>query len=96
MENVSIDLGELQAGILVRKGTVKLNECRIFASNQSVVKIGVIVLPGGKLIAENTTFIGLGTAIVLHTIGEGELINCRFEECVEGIQVKGITFFYLY
>ncbi|KAK0095817.1 hypothetical protein PV326_007291 [Microctonus aethiopoides] len=88
LENVSIDLGELQAGILVRKGIVKLNECRIFASNQSVVKIGVIVLPGGKLIAENTTFIGLGTAIVLHTTGEGEFINCRFEECVEGIQLQ--------
>lgn len=87
LENTSVDLGELQAGILVRKGVVKLSGSRIIASNQSVVKLGVVVLPGGKLIADNTTFVGLGTAIAIHVAGEVVLTNCKFEECIEGIQV---------
>lgn len=88
LKNLSIDLGELQAGILVRQGTVKIVGCRILASNESVVKLGIIVLPGTKLIVENTVFVGLGTAIVVHLRGECNLKKCRFENCIDGIQVK--------
>ncbi|XP_034942237.1 protein nessun dorma [Chelonus insularis] len=88
LENVTVDLGELQAGILVRKGLVKLNKCQILASNQSVIKLGIVVLSGSKLIAENTTFIGLGTAIVVHVSGEAVLKDCKFGACTEGMEIQ--------
>ncbi|KAF7992252.1 hypothetical protein HCN44_001577 [Aphidius gifuensis] len=88
LENVSVDLGELQAGILVRKGIVKISGCKIFASNESIVKLGIIVLPEAKLIVENSSFYGLGTAIFVHPTGECVLNNCQFENCVDGIQLQ--------
>lgn len=88
IEGISIHLGDLQMGILARKGTVRLSGCRIFVTKKSVIKLGLIVLPGAKLIAENTLFEGLGTAAVVHSGGSVALNGCRFEECVEGVQVR--------
>ncbi|KAK2576716.1 hypothetical protein KPH14_005372 [Odynerus spinipes] len=87
LENISIDLGELQAGIIVRKGTVKMIGCRLRALNQSIVKLGVVVLPGAKLIMENTVFDGLGTGIVIYATGEVIITECSFKNCAEGIQL---------
>ncbi|XP_033209282.1 protein nessun dorma [Belonocnema kinseyi] len=88
LENLTVDLGDLQAGILVRKGTVKLDGCKIHATNKSVIKIGIVVLPGAKLISQNTTFVGLGTAVMVHSSGDAILSECSFEECIEGIQLQ--------
>ncbi|XP_043466203.1 protein nessun dorma-like [Leptopilina heterotoma] len=88
LENLTIDLGDIQAGILVRKGTVKLDGCRIYTSNHSIIKIGIIVLPGAKLTAQNTTLVGLGTGIMIHSGGEANLSECHFEECIDGIQLQ--------
>lgn len=87
MENVTIDLKDLQAGILIRRGLVNLNNCRVVVFNQSVIKLGVVVLPGAKLIAKNTHFTGLGSCIVIHTSAEAVLSNCTFDDCIEGILV---------
>lgn len=87
LENLTIDLGDLQAGILVRKGTVKLDGCRIYTSNHSMIKMGIVVLPGAKLSAQNTTLMGLGTGIMIHSGGEANLSECNFVECTDGIQV---------
>ncbi|XP_063976165.1 protein nessun dorma [Diachasmimorpha longicaudata] len=93
LQNLTLDLGELQAGILVRKCTVKIIDCRIVASNQSVVKLGIVVLPEGKLILQNSTFVGLGTAVVIHNAGQCQMENCDFEDCIEGLQVQdGVKF----
>lgn len=88
LENLCLDLGELQAGVLVRKGMVRIIGCKIFASSKSVVKLGVVVLSGGKLIARNTILSGLGTALAIHPTGEVTLEECTFEDCVEGVQVN--------
>ncbi|XP_057329723.1 protein nessun dorma [Microplitis mediator] len=88
LDNVTVDLGELQVGILVRKGLVKLTGCKIFASNQSVMKLGIVVLPNSKLIVENTVFVNLGTAVVVHAAGDITLKECKFEKCMEGIQLQ--------
>ncbi|XP_043287394.1 protein nessun dorma [Venturia canescens] len=87
LENVVLDLNELQAAVLVRRGTVQIVGCKIFVSNKSSVKLGVVVLPGGKLVAENTIFSGLGTAVSVHPGGQAVLEKCKFERCVEGIQM---------
>lgn len=87
IENVSIDLGELQAGIIVRKGTVQLINSKVYASNQSIVKMGIIVLPGAKLVAKGVRFEGLGTAISIYSNAEATVEECSFDECTEGVQV---------
>lgn len=87
LENVSIDLGELQAGIIVRKGSVKMVGCRFCALNQSIVKLGVVVLPGAKLTLEKTVFDGLGTGIVIYSKSEVIMNECSFNNCAEGIQL---------
>ncbi|XP_015592362.1 protein nessun dorma [Cephus cinctus] len=87
LENISVDLGELRAGILVRKGIVRISDCRIFSSNSSVIKLGIVVLSNAKLIAEKTTFIGLGSAIVVHANGYASLSECNFQNCTDGIQL---------
>ena len=73
--------------MLVRNGTVKLINCRMVLNQESVTKIGVIILPGAKLEATRTKFIGLGTGIDIHNSGEAVLTECSFELCNEGIQV---------
>lgn len=92
IENVSIDLGELQAGIIVRKGTVQLINSKVYASNQSIVKMGIIVLPGAKFIAKGVKFEGLGTAISIYSNAEANVEECSFEECTEGVQVIIVNF----
>lgn len=88
LENISIDLGELQVGIIVRKGAVRVTNCKIYVSNQSTVKLGVVVMPGAHLVIENTVFEGLGSAVVACATAELEMSECSFKNCIEGIQVK--------
>jgi len=90
LKNICIDLGTLQAGIIVRKDcTVIITDCRIRVSDiPSNTKWGAIVMPGGKLIFENTVFQGLGTAAIIYATGEVTMNKCSFEDCYEGIRVK--------
>ncbi|KAI4502987.1 hypothetical protein M0802_002031 [Mischocyttarus mexicanus] len=87
LENISINLGELQTGIIVRKHCVRMVGCKIFALSQSIIKLGVVVLPGAKLIMEKTVFDGLGTAVVVYGRGEVSMNECSFKNCSEGIQL---------
>lgn len=90
LKNICIDLGTLQAGIIVRKDcTVLVTGCRIRVSNVSTsssAKWGIVVMPGAKLVLENTSFQELGTAIVIYGTGEVVMNNCHFEGC-ESIRV---------
>lgn len=90
MKNICIDLGTLQAGIIVRKDcTVIVTDCRIRVSNiPSNIKWGTVVMPGAKLVFENTIFQGLGTAAIIYATGEVVMNKCCFEDCYEGIRVK--------
>ncbi|XP_072758360.1 protein nessun dorma [Anoplolepis gracilipes] len=87
LKNICIDLGTLQAGIIVRKDcTVIVTDCRIRVLDiPSNTKWGTIVLPGAKLVFENTVFQGLGTAAIIYATGEVVMNKCSFEDCYEGI-----------
>jgi len=85
-------LGALQAGVIIRKDcTVLVTGCRIRVSNvtaSSSAKWGAVVMPGAKLVFENTVFQGLGTAVIIYGTGEVVMNNCHFEDCCEGVRVK--------
>nr|XP_012151125.1 PREDICTED: SHC SH2 domain-binding protein 1 homolog B [Megachile rotundata]XP_012151126.1 PREDICTED: SHC SH2 domain-binding protein 1 homolog B [Megachile rotundata] len=87
LENITVDVADLRAAIIVRAGTTKIVNCKICALNQSMVKLGVVVLPNAKLIVENTLFDGLGTGLVIYGHGEVLMTNCNFKNCAEGIQL---------
>ena len=91
LRNVCIDLGLLQAGIIIRKDcTVIVTGSRIRVSNvtaNSSAKWGAVVMPGAKLVLENTIFQELGTAIIIYGTGEVVMNNCQFENCSEGVRV---------
>ncbi|XP_031849755.1 SHC binding and spindle associated nessun dorma isoform X2 [Nomia melanderi] len=87
LEGITIDAGDLRAVVIVRAGITKILNCVICASNQSIVKLGVVVLPNAKLIIEDTVFDGLGTAVVIYNKGEVYMNNCSFKNCVEGVQL---------
>ncbi|KZC06928.1 PREDICTED: SHC SH2 domain-binding protein 1 [Dufourea novaeangliae] len=87
LEGITVDAGDLRAVVIVRAGITKIVNCKICASNQSIVKLGVVVLPNAKLIIENTVFDGLGTALVIYSNGEVLMNNCSFKNCAEGIQL---------
>ncbi|KMR01387.1 shc sh2 domain-binding protein 1-like protein [Lasius niger] len=95
LKNICIDLGTLQAGIIVRKDcTVIVTDCRIRVSNiPSNTKWGTIVMPGGKLVFENTVFQGLGTAAIIYATGEVVMNKCNFEDCYEGIRLSDNAIF---
>lgn len=88
IENLTIDVNNLQAGIVVRKGFLRLINCHVVAHSQSIIKLGVVVLPGAKLIADKTKFTGLGSGLVIHDFAEVTLNNCILDDCNEGVQVK--------
>ena len=87
LENITVDVDDLRAAVIVRAGTTKIVNCKICALNQSVVKLGVVVLPNAKLIIENSLFDGLGTGLVIYSNGEVLMSNCNFKNCAEGIQL---------
>ncbi|XP_033334782.1 SHC binding and spindle associated nessun dorma [Megalopta genalis] len=87
LEGITIDAGDLRAVVIVRAGTTKIVNCRICALSQSIVKLGVVVLPNAKLIIENSVLDGLGTAVVIYSKGEVYMNNCSFKNCVEGVQL---------
>ncbi|XP_076633558.1 SHC binding and spindle associated nessun dorma [Colletes latitarsis] len=87
LDSITVDMGDLRAAVIVRSGTTKIVNCKIYATNKSTVKLGVVVLPDAKLIIENTVFDGLGTALVIFNNGEILMNNCSFKNCAEGIQL---------
>ncbi|CAL7944028.1 unnamed protein product [Xylocopa violacea] len=87
LENISVDVGDLRAAIIVRAGTTKIVNCKICAFNQNIVKLGIVVLPKAKLVIENTLFDSLGTGLVIYSNGDVCMNNCSFKNCVEGIQL---------
>ncbi|XP_011268498.2 protein nessun dorma [Camponotus floridanus] len=98
LKNICIDLGKLHEGIIVRKDcTVIITDCRIrvsdIPSNTIPSKWGVTVMPGGKLVFENTVFQGLGIAVTIFPTGEVTMNKCSFEDCCEGIRLNdNVTF----
>ncbi|XP_058792617.1 protein nessun dorma [Phymastichus coffea] len=88
LENITVELRTIQTGIIVRKGLLKLNNCYIVVRNQSIIKLGIVILPGARLIAHNTYFIGLGTGIVVSNSAETILSECSFDNCVEGLELN--------
>ncbi|XP_017879040.1 protein nessun dorma [Ceratina calcarata] len=87
LENITMNVGDLRAAIIVRAGTTKIVNCKICVLNQSTVKLGVVVLPDAKLVMENTLLDSLGTGLVIYCNGEVTLNNCSFKNCAEGIQL---------
>ena len=87
LESITVDVDDLRAAVIIRAGTTKIVNCTICAMNQSMVKLGVVVLPDAKLIIENTIFDGLGTALVIYSNGEVFMNNCSFRNCAEGVQL---------
>lgn len=81
-------MGDLRAAVVVRSGITKIVNCKICALNQSMVKLGVVVLPNAKLVIENTIFDSLGTGLVIYSTAEVFMNNCSFKNCAEGIQVR--------
>ncbi|XP_076648265.1 SHC binding and spindle associated nessun dorma [Halictus rubicundus] len=87
LEGVTVDAGDLTAAVIVRAGTTRIVNCRISALGQSIVKLGVVVLPNAKLIIENSVLDGLGTAMVVYSNGDVYMDNCSFKNCIEGVQL---------
>ncbi|KAF3428278.1 hypothetical protein E2986_09146 [Frieseomelitta varia] len=87
LENITVDVGDLRAAVVVRAGTTKIVNCKICALNKSMVKLGIVVLPNAKLIIENTLFDSLVTGLVIYSNGEVFMNNCIFTNCTEGIQI---------
>lgn len=91
MKNVCIDLVGVQAGIIVRKNcTAIVTGCKIYVHNNTLNDciFGAIVMPGGKLVLNNTVFQGLGTAVVLYSTGEVVMNECSVEKCHNVVRVK--------
>lgn len=91
LKNVSIELTGLRTGIVVKKNcTVNITGCKIYVHNvtSNNCTFGAVVMPGGKLIFDNTVFQGLETAVVLYSTGEVVMDECHFEKCDNGIRVK--------
>ncbi|XP_011685098.1 PREDICTED: SHC SH2 domain-binding protein 1 [Wasmannia auropunctata] len=92
LRNICVDFGALQAGIIVRKDcTVLVTGCRIRVSNVSAsssAKWGAVVMPGAKLVLENTVFQGLGTAVIIYGTGEVVMNDCQFDGCCEGVRLN--------
>ncbi|XP_076291028.1 protein nessun dorma-like [Lasioglossum baleicum] len=87
LEGITIDAGDLRAVVIIRAGTTRIVNCRIIALSESIVKLGVVVLPNAKLIIENSVLDGLGTAVVIYSNADVYMDNCNFKNCAEGVQV---------
>ncbi|XP_020286510.1 protein nessun dorma [Pseudomyrmex gracilis] len=91
LENICIELGALKAGLVVRKNCVLfVTNCKIRVTNANLssVKWGAVVNPGAKIVFKNTTFQGLGTAVIVYATGKVNMNNCYFENCKEGIRIN--------
>ena len=77
----------MQTGIIVRKGSLSLNNCRLICIPKSITKVGILLGPGVEFKAQNTVFCGLGTAIITHSGAVAKLVKCKFDDCIEGIEV---------
>ncbi|KAF5269822.1 hypothetical protein FQR65_LT05868 [Abscondita terminalis] len=67
LENLYIDVGTAQCGILVRSGTVSMKNCTIVGDYESSTQQGIIVLSGGTLKVEDCTLKGFFNAIVVNS-----------------------------
>ncbi|EFN77323.1 protein nessun dorma [Harpegnathos saltator] len=90
LNNICINLGELPIGIIVRSGVVRIKHCIIsnLSSKEKTVQTGIVVMPDGRLIMEDTLLEFLGTAVLICAHGEVVMNNCQIRSCYVGVQLS--------
>lgn len=86
LENLTVDVTS-QCGILVRSGTVTMNNCKIMGDGKSSTHQGIIVLAGGKLNMTNCDVSQFFTAIVGNSGSSITLQNCEISNVNVGLRV---------
>ncbi|KAF2904720.1 hypothetical protein ILUMI_01457 [Ignelater luminosus] len=86
LENLTVDVTS-QCGILVRSGTVTMNNCKIMGDGKSSTHQGIIVLAGGRLNMINCDISQFYTAIVGNSGSSITLQNCEVFNVSVGLRV---------
>ncbi|KAK5648543.1 hypothetical protein RI129_003435 [Pyrocoelia pectoralis] len=86
LENINVDVGSAQCGILVRSGSVILKNCTITGNFKSSTHQGIIVLAAGKLIIEKCKISGFYTAIVINSKAKFSINDSTISEVNVGIK----------
>lgn len=87
IENVTIDAKSAQCGILVRKGTGVLKNCKIIGDGRSSTHQGIIVLEGAEIRMIDCDIDGFHTAIVGNSGSSIVIENCNIHNSVTGIKL---------
>lgn len=56
-------------------------------SKERTVQTGIVAMPDGRLIMEDTILEYLGTAVLICAHGEVVMNNCQIRSCYVGVQV---------
>lgn len=86
LENLTIDAHSVQMAMCIRKGTVRLQNCRIIGD--LACSTGILVLKGGNLEAKSCEFLNFGTGLVLDHAAQASLEDCNITSCNVGIKVS--------
>jgi hypothetical protein len=76
----------VQMAMCIRKGTVRLRNCRIVGGN--TCSTGILVLKGGYLEAQSCEFANFGIGLILDHAAQVSLTDCNITSCNIGIKVN--------
>ncbi|KAB0804033.1 hypothetical protein PPYR_01003 [Photinus pyralis] len=86
-ENITINVGSAQCGILVRSGCVTLRNCTIMGDFKSSTRQGIIVLADGKLNVEKCNITGFYSAIIVNSRATFSIIDSVISGVSVGVKL---------
>lgn len=86
-ENITINVGSAQCGILVRSGCVTLKNCTITGDFKSSTHQGIIVLADGKLNVEKCKISGFYSAIVVNSRATFSITDSVISKVSVGVKI---------
>nr|CAH7720911.1 unnamed protein product [Callosobruchus chinensis] len=87
IENITIDCGKAQCGILVRSSKLSLINCKIIGDGKSSTAEGLIVLSGGEVDLDNCDISGFSEGIVGNSGSTIRMKNCSLSGVDVGMKV---------
>lgn len=87
IENLSINVGMSQCGIVIRRGRVKIINCTLTGKGDSFIHQGIVILPEAELHIENCNLSGFATAIVVNSKSKINMQNVTISDVEYGVKM---------
>ncbi|GLV42478.1 nessun dorma [Carabus blaptoides fortunei] len=87
LENLTLEAGLVQCGIIVRSGFVRVKNCRLTGKGESSTQQGILVLSGSEIVLEDCHISGFSTGMFANPQATVTMLNCTISNVGTGLKI---------